>query len=46
MDEEVVLRKPVIRQLLLEAVHDLLLEHAVVVADAIAPGGIVQLGNS
>ena len=34
--------KPVVRNFLLEAVHDLLLEHTVVIADAGTVGGIVQ----
>ena len=34
--------KPVVRHFLLESVHDLLLEHAVVVADSAAVGSIVQ----
>ena len=37
--------EPVIRLLVLEAVDDRLAEHAVLVADAVAPGGQVEGGH-
>ena len=43
--EGITVFEPVVRHFLLVAVHDLLLEHAVVVADAAAVGGIVQGGE-
>mmetsp|Transcript_1100 Transcript_1100/g.3068 ORF Transcript_1100/g.3068 Transcript_1100/m.3068 type:complete len:926 (+) Transcript_1100:706-3483(+) len=38
-------REPVVGLLVLEAVEDVLLEHAVLVADAVAPGGQVERGH-